>query len=372
MHQFLSGWRPSKITPEDHARRFQAAPHILRALPASIDLSQPPPSQLFGQTWDQANEGACGPHSETENILFDEALSPAPDTVPSRQFLYYVTRQLMGTTSQDSGVDNKTMLQALQQFGWCDETLWPYDQSNMYTQPPQAAYDQAATRIKPIQFQLVPQDLQQMKACLVQNKRPFIFGFNVYRSMLSNAVAQTGNVPDPGGLLDTFQGGHDVLIVGYDDATQRFKFKNHWMNGPGQPWGNGGYGTISYKYATDPNLAGDFWVVTAVEGANPMPPTPTPTPPAPPDPIPPTPPAPAPVPKIWQRLIAIIEALLKRWGPLAVPIVEAWVATLPLPPAVIAIIDQLLQQYLGQQLAAAIAGCRSPADLLHPTFVFGE
>lgn len=48
----------------------------------------------------------------------------------------------------------------------------------------------------------------------------------------------------------------------------------------------------------------------------------------------------------WGRLLAIIEFLLKAFGPIAVPMIEAWIATLPLTPAQIAFIDSLIEKIL--------------------------
>ena len=49
-------------------------------------------------------------------------------------------------------------------------------------------------------------------------------------------------------------GGHEVLMVGYDDATRLFKIRNSW--GPG--WGQHGYFQMPYAYATNAKLASDF------------------------------------------------------------------------------------------------------------------
>ncbi len=40
------------------------------------------------------------------------------------------------------------------------------------------------------------------------------------------------------------RGWHAIPICGFDDATQRFEFKNSW----GEGWGNKGFGTIPYGY----------------------------------------------------------------------------------------------------------------------------
>ena len=69
----------------------------------------------------------------------------------------------------------------------------------------------------------------------------------------SPAVAKTGKVPMPGSGEKAL-GGHAVLAVGYDDASQRFIVMNSWS----AKWGLKGYFTIPYGYLTDDNLADDF------------------------------------------------------------------------------------------------------------------
>jgi len=61
-------------------------------------------------------------------------------------------------------------------------------------------------------------------------------------------------VPSDG---ESVLGGHAVLAVGYSDAPQRFLVRNSW----GPAWGIHGYFTLPYAYATNPNLADDFWTI---------------------------------------------------------------------------------------------------------------
>lgn len=305
--QYFMGWVPSR--PDFRDFKFSAPDHVLAALPPTSDLSLHLPP--FEPALAQGQLGSCGPHTAAKNLIYDMladggatalawAVYYAADgsvPVPSRLFIYYCTRLLMGTVNQDSGVDNRTMLQALNKYGWCDETLWPYNPAAFRQKPPQQCFDQAATR-KIVKYEAVPQDLDHMKACLVGDPangvkgRPFVFGFSVYENMMTQQVARTGVVPMPGGRQ---VGGHDVLIVGYDDAKRLFKFQNHWDQ-PGQPWGDGGYGYMPYEYATNPGMAGDFWVVTSAASA-PLPPSP------------PSPPTPA-----GKRVIAVTQADLLALG----------------------------------------------------------
>jgi C1A family cysteine protease len=56
-------------------------------------------------------------------------------------------------------------------------------------------------------------------------------------------------------------GGHAVLAVGYDDASQRFLVRNSW----GSAWGQNGYFTMPYTYLITSSLASDFWVIQTVQ-----------------------------------------------------------------------------------------------------------
>ena len=105
----------------------------------------------------------------------------------------------------------------------------------------------------------MPRVLNQIKGCLAHGY-PFVFGFPVYESFESQEVAKTGVVPMPGSS-EQMLGGHAVLAVGYDDATQRFLVRNSWGDG----WGMGGYFTMPYAYLMDRGLSSDFWAILSVE-----------------------------------------------------------------------------------------------------------
>ena len=98
-----------------------------------------------------------------------------------------------------------------------------------------------------------------MKQCLAEGY-PFVFGFSVYESFESPAVAKSGklNLPKAG---EKQLGGHAVMAVGYDDATKRFLIRNSW----GSDWGLKGCFTMPYDYAANANLADDFWTLRAME-----------------------------------------------------------------------------------------------------------
>lgn len=271
------GWVRQK--PDSRDQLFLVPRRITASLPPAFDLSAGMPGQL-----DQENIGSCGPNTASEHIQYDQKVQSDIVVPPSRLFTYWTTRYLMGTVGEDSGVDNRTLAKALNKYGFCAETEWPYITSKFTLQPPSSCFVNALQN-RITSYATVAQVLSQMKGTIVSGF-PFVFGFTVFPSMLTDQVAETGIVPMPS-PAESAVGGHDVLIYSYSDKRGTFKFRNHWMNAPGEPWGSAGDGEIPYEYCVNPNLAGDFWVYNAVPGV-PVP-KPTPVPPQP-VPVPPTPP----------------------------------------------------------------------------------
>jgi len=271
------GWVPSK---PDFRDIIYSAPLVAAdALPVSVDLSADVGTP-FNPVYSQQRLGSCGPHTAAADIVFaalkQQKIASVP--MPSRLFIYYCTRQLMGTLRSDSGVSNRDMLKALARYGWCDETLHPYSDQNTGSIsdpfrriPSQTAFQSAAKR-KIGLYQSVPQNLNTMLACLAGGD-PFIAGFSVYSSLESKQVEMTGIIPMPT-RMDSQRGGHDVLIVGYNQTTQLFKLRNSWGTG----WGQGGYGYIPFAYLTNPQLSGDFWTITHSALPDVIPPSPIPNP----------------------------------------------------------------------------------------------
>lgn len=251
MNYNISGWKRQQYDPRD----VPYIPPVIRGLNTTSDLSALIPEL------DQGDLGSCGPNSVAELIYADLLLKGTPSYIPSRLFIYWWTRQLMNTITEDSGVDNRTMLTALHRYGYINELEYPYDVSKFAVHPPKKLFQEAKTyRIQ--NYKAIVQQLDIMKACIDISKRPFIFGFDVFPSMMTDDVAITGTVsmPKP---TETAIGGHDVTFCGYNDRTERFLFKNHWRNSDGTWWGKNGFGTIPYAYAVS-RMASDFWCINGV------------------------------------------------------------------------------------------------------------
>jgi hypothetical protein len=225
---------------------------------------------------DQGALGSCGPNSLDEIIMWNDAQENLPVKSISRLAIYYWTRVLMGTTNQDSGVDNTSMLKAALAQGVIPEDVWPYTISTYKQKPP------AGPATKIIDFSGVIQSIGQMKGTLFgtdgTDGDPFILGFDVFNQIESAQAAADGVIMDPS-PNERAIGGHDVTIYGWNDALYSgaggFLLRNHWRSGS-KWWGINGNGTISYAYALNAKLAGDFKVVNSVPGGGPPPPPPPP------------------------------------------------------------------------------------------------
>jgi nucleoside phosphorylase len=237
------------------ARDFlYAAPMNLLAkgLPAAVDLrSKCPP------VYNQGQLGSCTGNGIAGAVEFDQRKQGGKVFTPSRLFIYYNERAIEGTISQDSGAQVRDGIKSVATLGVPPETDWPYDIAKFADKPPPSAYAAAKNDLVS-SYARVSQTLPQMQGCLAEGY-PFVFGFTVYESFESAAVASSGVVPMPA-QGEHVVGGHCVVAVGYDDSKRAFIIRNSWGTG----WGMKGYCTMPYEYLISSHLASDFWTIRTV------------------------------------------------------------------------------------------------------------
>jgi len=92
------------------------------------------------------------------------------------------------------------------------------------------------------------------------NGVPMMFGTTVYSSFPGLGDGK-GEVPFPA-KNDKVEGGHAMMIVGYDDNKQIGAYKGALMirNSWGTGWGMQGYGWLPYQYVLT-GIASDFWSI---------------------------------------------------------------------------------------------------------------
>lgn len=208
--------------------------------------------------YDQGDLGSCTANAVGAAFEFDQWKQGMKTDTPSRLFIYYNERILEGTVDSDSGAEMRDSIKAVVQYGVCPETEWPYYVEKFADRPSAQCYTDALKN-QGLVYSAVQQNVCTMQGVLATGY-PFLIGVTVYESFESEQANATGDVPMPT-AQEQVLGGHALLVVGYDNATRVFNFRNSW----GTTWGNSGYGTLPYEYLTNQDLSSDFWVLQSVE-----------------------------------------------------------------------------------------------------------
>ncbi len=243
------GWVPQLPDLRDARLALPA----VTALPSKVDLST---SADMPPVYNQGQLGSCTANAIAAAVDFENHKQNQVFITPSRLWIYYQERVIEGTVSQDSGAQIRDGMKAVAKLGVCPETDWEYDIATFAHKPPKKDY-QDALKDKVVKYEAAPQDLFGLKSVLAEGI-PIVFGFTVYQSFEGKQVASTGIMPMPS-PSESVLGGHAVMMVGYNDAHDRFKVRNSW----GDTWGKDGYFEMPYQYATSRSLASDFWAVQA-------------------------------------------------------------------------------------------------------------
>lgn len=245
------GWHRPLPMPATRFPLF-TAPHMME-LPSSVDLRPEMPP-----VYDQLSLGSCTCHGTSAICHYLEMKKgKANPFVPDRLGIYYCTRILEGTVHQDSGASVAHAVQALARWGFCNESLWPYDIHQFDVNPPHNVYG-AMWHGRLIKYATINQSLNDLKAVLATGNL-FTFGFTVYESFESDAVAKTGIMPLPQ-PREQVVGGHCVCCVGFSDENQWFIVRNSWSN----QWGDKGYFYMPYSFLLDISYCDDFWTITEI------------------------------------------------------------------------------------------------------------
>jgi C1A family cysteine protease len=250
------GWRPD--LPDQHDFKFSVThPGVpVEQLPDTVDL-RPNCSPIE----DQGALGSCTANALVGALEYlerngDPANHVQPDATPtnlSRLFVYYNERAMEGTVNEDSGAYIRDGVKCLNKFGVCPESLVPYNIGKFTRKPTPTAYKRALSHRINLYSRLSTE--ADMLNCLAVGF-PFVFGFTVYESFESEAVASVGEVPMPA-PDEQVLGGHAVLCVGYNRSNQMFTVRNSW----GKDWGDHGYFYMPFAYLTDRNLSDDLWSI---------------------------------------------------------------------------------------------------------------
>lgn len=239
-------WVADKPDSRDYS--FDATATII---PEKVDLRQyctPIENQgRLGSCTGQAIAGAIELLNKRDNKQNDV----------SRLFIYYYERYYLGTINYDSGAYIRDGIKVTYNYGAPVENLWPYNISKYRVRPNRQAIKDALLR-KATRYERVT----DFNGCIsaLASGYPVIIGFLVYSSFETKTVTTTGIMPYPDTSKERLLGGHAVLLVGYDNDTQRFIVRNSW----GTSWGDNGYFYMPYQVIQNTAMSSDFWVIKSV------------------------------------------------------------------------------------------------------------
>jgi C1A family cysteine protease len=220
----------------------------------SIDLSKD-----CSPIKNQGYIGSCTSFATLGSMEYIQNKNKLNLSVLSERFTYYVTRvDIEKGDTTDSGAYIIDAIKSVVKIGTCLNNTFPYN-GDYTIKPPVNAYKEALKYnvisyakfddYTTVDIKKLPTIINNLKANLDAGF-PIIGGFVCY-SNIRNSV--NGIIPLPNNEVI---GGHAILIVGYDDSTKMFKFKNSW----GANWGEKGYGYLPYDYYLTGNMY-DLWSI---------------------------------------------------------------------------------------------------------------
>jgi len=246
------GWKRDPPLP------FGAKPHPDARLTLG---TASPPETGSGRQWvqsvlDQGQASTCVAHSIPQNVRMAHARAGIRDPqLMSRRMGYWYARGEDGTQNVDEGTYLSSFFKALDQVGFCPESLCPYDISKINQQPPAAAVRAAYDQRSPTVYQRITTAGQ---ARVDDIKRAIAAGYGVSFGTLvtedfCSNVLSDGPIPVPT-ADQQIAGGHALIGVEYD--PRGVKGPNSW----GESWGDDGWFNFSWDYMVWDETT-DLWIV---------------------------------------------------------------------------------------------------------------
>lgn len=245
---------------KDRDFQTELAPKLTALLPGDVDL------RPYCTDTNQFNIGACAGNStadsvEVLNSIEDERKGVKRDPLQlSRLFIYTMARGMMdedqdgqADIDKDEGTFIRLCFEVLSRYGICDESVWPYDTSKVFTSPSMKALRQATGHRIHSYYRIKGEGDERCDAVrsALRGKHPVVFGTLIDSAFMSWRGSLTP-ISEPKGKTE---GGHAMLIVGC--LGENFLVKNSW----GRSWGDNGYWLMSPSYLMWQNTW-DLWVPT--------------------------------------------------------------------------------------------------------------
>jgi len=259
--QINLGWVKDELDERDYKFIFSKK----EKLPSNVDMRD-----LYPPVYNQGGLGSCTANAVGAAFQFCQIRQNQPNFMPSRLFIYYNERVLLGWEDIDSGATIRSGMKTLANDGVCPETMWEYNIKKFKDKPTDDCYIEAKKHQLFAYFKISTDKKYYIKKSL-SDGYPVVFGFNVYQSFINGNVKNTGiaKLPKRNWFFlknrDKLLGGHAVVAVGYDDKKNALIVRNSW----GSYWGLNGYFYLPYRYLKVKrdgyNLSDSFWTTRFVE-----------------------------------------------------------------------------------------------------------
>lgn len=241
------------IPDKDDNRDFiYMAKRLKLDLPATTDKVN---IKAFPWRYNQGSLGSCVGHGDVEAFRRVLQVTGKPDFAPSPLFAYWIARD---NKYEDTGASIRDSFKAMNTYGLCSESKWPYITRNFDVTPPQYVFEEAEKH-QTIRYERIYPVSKEAIMDAVSQGFPVVYGKSLYSSFMSERVASTGKVPKPNTCRESFLGGHCMVIFDYDEEG------TIELNSWGSSWGDGGVCHVPWDYVLDGKLCRDFWVIFLTE-----------------------------------------------------------------------------------------------------------
>jgi C1A family cysteine protease len=245
--------------PDDRDWLYKATGPATTIYPDYVDMrpSMPP---IFSQ----GGIGSCTANAITAAREYAQLVAGLPWESLSRLFVYWYERVAIGQTANDAGAYMRDGYKLLADIGVPPETLWPYIESAVNTQPSAVALT-AARPNRIFSYERLMGKWPIVQDALAHGK-PVAIGILVYESFESDATNKTGMIAMPNITTEKLLGGHAVLVVGYKKigGDTYAIIRNSW----GVGYGDAGYYYMPTAYFDAPMLVNDMWTLNAYPTAD--------------------------------------------------------------------------------------------------------
>ncbi len=222
------------------------------SVPEHVDLRP-----LCSPVEDQLTTNSCTANAIVGALEYHQRRAKMKTTDMSRLFVYYNARKISDTEGEDSGSFIHHVMASVLAHGACEERMWPFEQAMVLTKPTKAAFKDA---MKHEAIQYARTELGQSAMAAVAAGLPVVFGTYIPGEYFHEA-ARTGIMPVDEGRSQQPDGGHAMLIVGYDISEKYWLVRNSW----GADWADGGYFRIPFATMQSYSVPSHFWTIGSIE-----------------------------------------------------------------------------------------------------------